>query len=115
MVAPARAPLRTDRLRTLNAPRLVTVELNADGAPAKVWRSRDNGGGRKTEAAVNDNGGGQEETAAVVETVLEMWRIDDEWWRQLISRRYFAVTLEGGSRVVLFEDIVTHEWFMQTA
>jgi hypothetical protein len=25
------------------------------------------------------------------------------------------VMLEGGSRVVLFEDLVTHEWFMQTA
>ena len=101
MVAPARAPLRTDRLRTLNAPRLVTVELNADGVPSKVWRSR-------------DNGGGQETNAAVVETVLEMWRIDDEWWRNLISRRCFAVTLEGGTRVVLFEDLVTHEWFMQS-
>jgi len=101
MVAPARAPLRTDRLRTLNAPRLVTVELNADGAPAKVWRSR-------------DNGGGQEETAAVVDAVLEMWRIDDEWWRKLISRRYFAVILESGTRVVLFEDLVTREWFIQT-
>ena len=97
MVAPARAPLRTDRLRTLNAPRLVTVELNADGVPSKVWRSRDNGG------------------AAVVETVLERWRIDDEWWRKLISRRYYAVILEGGTRVVLFEDLVTHEWFIQTA
>ena len=104
MVSPARAPLRTDRLRAVNEPRPVTVELNADGAPAKVWRSRDNGGGQ----------GGQEETAAVVETVLEMWRIDDEWWRQLISRQYFAVILAGGGRVVLFEDLVTHEWFMQT-
>ncbi len=102
MVAPARTPLRTDRLRTLNVPRPVSVELNAADVPKKVWRSR-------------DNGGGQEETAAVVEAVLEMWRIDDEWWRHLISRRYFAVILEGGSRVVLFEDIVTHEWFMQTA
>ena len=105
MVASSGAPLRTDRLRTLNVPRLVTVELNADGAPAKVWRSNCNDGGH----------GGQEETAAVVETILEMWRIDDEWWRQLISRRYFAVILDGGSRVVLFEDLVTHEWFMQTA
>ena len=63
----------------------------------------------------NDKSGGQEATAAVVETILESWRIDDEWWRQLISRRYFAVILEGGARVVLFEDLVTHEWYMQTA
>jgi len=104
MVAPARATLRADRLRTLNVPRSVSVELNADGVPTKVWRSKDNGGGH----------GGQEETAAVVETILEMWRIDDEWWRQLISRRYFAVIFEGGARVVLFEDLVTSEWFIQT-
>jgi hypothetical protein len=102
MVAPARAPLRTDRLRAVNEPRPVAVELDANGVPTKAWRSK-------------DNGGGQEETAAVVEAVLETWRIDDEWWRKLISRRYFAVMLEGGSRVVLFEDLVTHEWFMQTA
>ena len=102
MVAPARAPLRTDRLRTVNEPRLVTVELNAGGVPAAVENQL-----RRS--------GGQEEKATVVETVLEMWRIDDEWWRQLISRRYFAVILDGGSRVVLFEDLVTHEWFMQTA
>ncbi len=102
MVAPARAPLRTDRLRAVNEPRPAAVELNADGMPAAVKNQL-----RRS--------GGQEETAAVVETVLEMWRIDDEWWRQLISRRYFAVILEGGARVVLFENLVTHEWFMQTA
>jgi len=102
MVAPARAPLRTDRLRTLNEPQLVAVELDTGGVPKAVKKQL-----RRS--------GGQEATAAVVETILEMWRIDDEWWRQLISRRYFAVILEGGSRVVLFEDLVTHEWFMQTA
>jgi hypothetical protein len=80
----------------------VTVELNGDGIPVAVTNTL-----RRAD--------GQEETAAVVEAVLEMWRIDDEWWRQMISRRYFAVMLEGGSRVVLFEDLVTHEWFMQTA
>jgi hypothetical protein len=77
------------------------VELNADGAPVAV----------KKQLRRSD---GQEATAAVVEAVLEMWRIDDEWWRKLISRRYFAVMLEGGTRVVLFEDLFTHEWFMQT-
>jgi cell wall assembly regulator SMI1 len=101
MVAPARAPLRTDRLRAVNEPQPVTVEVDASGAPAAV----------KKQLRRSD---GQEATAAVVETILEMWRIDDEWWRQLISRRYFAVILEGGARVVLFEDLVTGEWFMQT-
>ncbi len=101
MVPSARTPLRTDRLRAVNEPRPAAVELNADGVPKAIRRSK-------------DNGGGQETNAAVVETVIESWRIDDEWWRQFISRRYFAVVLEGGGRVVLFEDLVTHEWFMQT-
>jgi len=42
-----------------------------------------------------------------------MWRIDDEWWRQPIVRRYVEVILEGGGRVVLFEDPTTGEWWMQ--
>lgn len=98
MVAPSRAPLRADRLRALNVPQPVTVELDASGAPMAMRRS-----------------GGQETNAAVVENVLESWCIDDEWWRQLISRRYFEVVLEGGGRVVLFEDRVSGEWFVQTA
>jgi hypothetical protein len=81
---------------------MVAVELDAAGVPKAV----------KKQLRRSD---GQEETAAVVETVLETWRIDDEWWRQIISRRYFAVILEGGARVVLFEDLVTHVWFIQTA
>ncbi len=102
MVTPARAPLRTDRLRAVNEPKKTAVELDEKRKPVAIRRSR-------------DNGGGQEATAAVVENIIESWRIDDEWWRQLISRRYFAVILEGGARVVLFEDLVTHEWFIQTA
>jgi hypothetical protein len=30
-----------------------------------------------------------------------------------ISRRYYEVVLEGGKRVVLFEDLLTDEWFEQ--
>jgi hypothetical protein len=81
---------------------LVAVELNADGLSKTIRRSR-------------GNDGGQEATTAVVEAILESWCIDDEWWRQVISRRYFEVFLEGGARVVLFEDLVTGEWFAQTA
>lgn len=48
-----------------------------------------------------------------VEEVLEIWRIDDEWWRRPISRRYVEVVLNGGGHVVLFEDLVTGHWFCQ--
>jgi hypothetical protein len=48
-----------------------------------------------------------------VENILDVWRIDDEWWRLPISRLYYDVMLEGGGRVVLFKDLVTGDWFAQ--
>jgi hypothetical protein len=48
-----------------------------------------------------------------VEAIGETWRIDDEWWRQPISRMYWEVIMEGGKRVVLFQDLITTDWFMQ--
>lgn len=52
--------------------------------------------------------------AVPVAAVLDSWQLDDEWWRHPISRRYFAVMLEGGRRMLLFEDLVTGEWYEQT-
>ena len=88
MVAPARAPLRTDRLRAVNEPQPTIVECDDQHRPVGL--------------------GG-----IAIETIIESWRIDDEWWRQPIARGYHAVLLDGGKRVVLFEDIVTGEWFAQ--
>jgi hypothetical protein len=48
-----------------------------------------------------------------VESILETWHVDDEWWREPISRRYVEVILEGGKHVVLYEDLTTGDWFMQ--
>jgi hypothetical protein len=70
----------------------VSVTLDAAGRPVAV-----------TAAAATQR----------VETVGETWRLDDEWWRQPIVRRYVEVVLQGGKRVVLYEDVHTREWFMQ--
>jgi|ERR1041384_4206170 hypothetical protein len=84
-------------LRVLNAPRPARVEHDADGRLVSVsLRVGETWGVPKT-----------------VEGLGESWRIDDEWWRQPIIRRYVEVVLEGGARVVLFEDIITGEWFAQ--
>jgi len=71
----------------------VEVELDERGAPIVV--TRETGNGKR------------------VESIGETWRIDDEWWRVPIVRRYVEVILEGGGRVVLLEDLVTGEWFEQ--
>ena len=33
-----------------------------------------------------------------VKEIVNIWRIDEEWWRRLISRLYFLLDLEGGER-----------------
>ena len=95
MVAHSRTALRVDRLRALNAPEVVSVELDVIGQPRSVRRPKNEGGGQ------------------AVENILDVWRIDDEWWRLTISRLYYDVMLEGGGHVVLFNDLVTGDWFAQ--
>jgi hypothetical protein len=80
--------VRRERLRALNVPTPVAVALDTRGLPVSV-----------------------DERA--VETVLEIWRIDDEWWRETISRRCYEVVLVGGGRLIVFEDLVTGEWRAQ--
>lgn len=90
-----REPARntSDRLRALNAPQRVQVELDEQRRPTVVkWPKK---------------------SAKRVESIGENWRMDDEWWRQPIVRRYVEVVLEGGGRVVLFEDLISGEWFVQ--
>ena len=45
--------------------------------------------------------------------IRESWRIDDEWWREPVSRRYFEVVLETGRRTVLYRDLVGGGWYRQ--
>ena len=93
MVPSARTPLRTDRLRAVNEPQQVAVELDESGL---MMVGRPDG-----------------RTVGKVEAILESWRIDDEWWRQPIARAYMEVMLEGGKRMVLFQDLTTGQWFAQ--
>ena len=85
----------TDRLRAVNVPQPAVVELDAGGSPAKIEMNSD----------VRE--------PVTIEAVRETWRIDDEWWREPVRRKYFEVLVEGGGRMVLFVDLVTLEWFVQ--
>ena len=109
MVPPARTPLRADRLRPLNAPVPVSVE-STDGKLYVVRSASCVNTG--TEPAATHHA--PRTTHLEVESVLDQWQLDDEWWRQRISRRYVEVMIAGGKRMLLFEDLVTGEWFEQT-
>jgi hypothetical protein len=90
----------------------VRVEIDAHDKPTMVTdmgEDTEQLGKRHTE---NEDPSSSPRTRAVND-VLEIWRIDDEWWRIPICRRYIEVILEGGRHVVLFEDLNTGEWFEQ--
>lgn len=45
--------------------------------------------------------------------IVDVWRIDDEWWRTAISRRYFVVALEDGVIRTVFHDLIGDGWYEQ--
>lgn len=79
-------------LRLLNQPKPSVVEANAYGEPTSIVVQ-----GRFVK----------------VRTIHDQWRIDDEWWRDEISRRYFALELENGRRITVYHDLVGENWFAQ--
>jgi len=76
----------------LNLPREIAVLPNQAGVPAAIIRK----GARRRVLQAKDT-----------------WRIDDEWWRQEVSRRYFLLELEGGIRLTVFQDLVSGKWYEQ--
>ena len=81
------------RLRPLGQPRVVTVRTDELGEPEFVRLSG--------------------KPARRVEAVRERWRIDDEWWRQPISREYRAVVLDDGKSLTLYHDLLDGLWYAQ--
>ena len=96
MVPPARASVRADRLRVLNEPVPIVVTIDQYRQPMEVV----------------EQSGHASSTNRVI-AVLDTWRIDDEWWRDPISRSYFDITFENGRHVIVFEDLTSGKWFMQ--
>lgn len=81
------------RLRPLGAPKAVSVRTDEHGDPTYVRLPG--------------------KTARRVEAVRERWRIDDEWWRALISREYRVVVLDDGRNLTLYQDLLDGEWYVQ--
>lgn len=93
---------QADRIRPLNLPQAVTV--GTDDRQNPTWVTTDDSAKRTTD--------GIQRTKAVA-AIVDAWRVDDEWWRDAISRRCFELVLHGGRHVVLYEDLVTGNWFLQ--
>jgi hypothetical protein len=94
VVAHTRTPARPHRLRPLGEPRPVAVEADGERRPVAVTLRA---GERLRVAEVQD-----------------VWRIDDEWWRERpVSRMYYAVLLEDGRTLIAYRNLVNDRWFKQ--
>jgi hypothetical protein len=79
-------------LRPLNVPRPIKVQTGAGGRPISLHFRR---------------------RTRRVEQILEVWQVDDEWWRNRISRRYATLVLEDGLTVAVYRDLLTGRWYLQ--
>ena len=94
MVTAAGEETRADRVRCLNLPRPVQVTVDPQsGMPVALH---------------------EHNRRHVVESIQDSWHVDDEWWRDPISRHYVQVILRDGAIRTLFHDRIADRWFEQT-
>ena len=64
-------------------------------------------------AAITETRNGRTATLKV-EHVIDVWEIEDEWWRNTpIQRRYFRMMVDTGRVMTVFKDMDSQEWFRQ--
>ena len=76
-------------------------------APRKVYVIAGDGGEPRC-VGVSLKGGRKK-----VVRIGNIWRVDDEWWREEIARRYFELEMEDGSVTTVFQDLVSGDWYRQ--
>ena len=77
----------------LNAPRPVHVTVDEEGMPASVTRHAGH--------------------PLAVTAIVDIWRINDEWWRDEVSRLYYRLQLADGRVITVFEDLAKGGWYAQ--
>jgi hypothetical protein len=79
-------------LQPLKQPQPIGVEADESGEPVAVVL-----GSRRLAVA----------------QVQDVWRIDDEWWRDEVSRLYYRLILANGRTVTIYQDLVHSQWLNQ--
>ena len=112
MVANSRTPTRADQLRTIGCP----DHRHAPGEKSQ-FRSLN------TPRAIRVTGQRPDgHPAAIIEghklrriaVMIDEWWVEDEWWRDPISRHYLQVQLADGVARTIYHDTITDIWYTQT-
>lgn len=48
-----------------------------------------------------------------VQAIAKRWRVDQAWWQERIWREYFKLTTRDGLLVILYQDLLTGQWYLQ--
>ena len=52
--------------------------------------------------------------AQKITAINDLWQVNDEWWREHpISRRYYQITTQSDSRLIVFQDDLNGHWYWQ--
>ena len=121
--------MKSKKLRPLHLPSPVAVRADARGRPTAVGSASGSASGstrRVTRGAARGSTGRTTSASATgpadsskragmkeVVQIREIWRIDDEWWREPVARLYFDVVLEEGKRTILYRDLTDGRWYRQ--
>lgn len=84
------------RIRPLNLPKPVGVDIDPEGRPLYVTLPD-----RKPQMVID---------------LVKSWRVDEEWWRENpISRIYWQCVLANGQFLTIFNDLSDGSWWRQRA
>jgi hypothetical protein len=48
-----------------------------------------------------------------IRQIRDRWRVDDDWWREPLSRMYFELELTDGRIMTLYHDRIQNQWYQQ--
>ena len=49
----------------------------------------------------------------IVQGIAHRWRVDEDWWRGRICRDYYKLYTDSGYLVVIFQDLLTRQWYLE--
>lgn len=93
MVSHSRTPKSAHQLRPIGEPRPVSVVTNDRNWPVQLL---------------------DRDQRQSITQIMDIWRIDDEWWRRPVSRMYYEVCLSSGHIRTIYHDLYDDRWYQQS-